>query len=170
MNIRIASQFASFALIGAIAFGASSAQALSLKECSDKYNLAKTGNALKGKTWNEFRKAECAATPAADTKTAPAAKAPEAKAPEAKAPEAKKADVKPAPAPAAKPATTTTGGKVFPKSVDAKFSSETLAKQRLHTCLEQYKAGKVANTNGGLKWIQKGGGYWSECNKSLKGV
>ena len=167
MNIRIASQFASFALIGAIAFGASSAQALSLKECSDKYNLAKTGNALKGKTWNEFRKAECAATPAADTKTAP-----EAKAPEAKAPEAKKADVKPAPAPApaAKPATTTTGGKVFPKSVDAKFSSETSAKQRMHTCLEQYKAGKIANTNGGLKWIQKGGGYWSECNKSLKGV
>lgn len=158
MTIRTASQFAGFALISALAFGASSAQALSLKECSDKYNVAKTGNTLKGKTWNDFRKSECAATPAADTKTAP----------EAKAPEAKKADVKPAPA--AKPATTTTGGKVFPKSVDAKFSSETLAKQRLHTCLEQYKAGKVANTNGGLKWIQKGGGYWSECNKSLKGV
>ena len=164
MKIRTASQIAGFALIGAIALGASSAQALSLKECSDKYNVAKTGNTLKGKTWNEFRKAECAVTPAADAKTAP-----EAKAPEAKAPEAKKADVKPA-VPAAKPATTTTGGKVFPKSVDAKFSSETLAKQRLHTCLEQYKAGKVANTNGGLKWIQKGGGYWSECNKSLKGA
>ena len=169
MNIRTASQFAGFALIGAIAVGASSAQALSLKECSDKYNLAKTGNALKGKTWNEFRKAECAVTPAADAKTAPAAKAPEAKAPEAKAPEAKKADVKPA-APVAKPATTTTGGKVFPKSVDAKYSTQTLAKQRMHTCLDQYKVGKVANTNGGLKWIQKGGGFWSECNKSLKGV
>src|ERR1700757_466999 len=23
--------------------------------------------------------------------------------------------------------------------------------------------------NGGLKWIQKGGGYYSECNKQLKG-
>ena len=165
MNIRTASHLAGFALISAIALGASSAQALSLKECSDKYNLAKSGNALKGKTWNDFRKAECAATPAADTKTAP-----EAKAPEAKKAETKPADVKPAPAPAAKPATTTTGGKVFPKSVDAKYSSQTLAKQRMHTCLDQYKAGKVANTNGGLKWIQKGGGFWSECNKSLKGV
>jgi len=25
------------------------------------------------------------------------------------------------------------------------------------------------NGNGGLKWIQKGGGYYSECNKQLKG-
>ena len=28
---------------------------------------------------------------------------------------------------------------------------------------------KGPNSNGGLKWIQKGGGYWSECNKHLKG-
>jgi hypothetical protein len=30
-------------------------------------------------------------------------------------------------------------------------------------------ANKAANANGGLKWIQKGGGYYSECNKQLKG-
>jgi hypothetical protein len=28
---------------------------------------------------------------------------------------------------------------------------------------------KATNANGGLKWIQKGGGYYSECNKQLKG-
>ncbi len=38
------------------------------------------------------------------------------------------------------------------------------------TCLDQYKANKASNGNGGLKWIQKGGGYYSECNKRLKGA
>jgi hypothetical protein len=28
-----------------------------------------------------------------------------------------------------------------------------------------YQANKATNANGGLKWMQKGGGYWSECNK-----
>jgi hypothetical protein len=37
------------------------------------------------------------------------------------------------------------------------------------TCLDQYNANKATNANGGLKWIQKGGGYYSECNKQLKG-
>ena len=36
----------------------------------------------------------------------------------------------------------------------------------MHTCLDQYNANKA---NGGLNWIQKGGGYYSECNKRLKG-
>ncbi len=39
----------------------------------------------------------------------------------------------------------------------------------MHTCLAQYKANKAGNGNGGLKWIEKGGGYYSECNKRLKG-
>ena len=33
----------------------------------------------------------------------------------------------------------------------------------------KYNANKAANANGGLKWIVKGGGYYSECNKRLKG-
>jgi len=28
---------------------------------------------------------------------------------------------------------------------------------------------KSNNGNGGLGWVQKGGGYYSECNKRLKG-
>jgi hypothetical protein len=39
----------------------------------------------------------------------------------------------------------------------------------MHTCLDQYNANKATNANGGLKWIAKGGGYYSECNKHLKG-
>ena len=38
----------------------------------------------------------------------------------------------------------------------------------MQTCLAQYKANKATNGNGGLKWIQKGGGYYSECNTRLK--
>jgi hypothetical protein len=39
----------------------------------------------------------------------------------------------------------------------------------MKTCADQYKANKATNANGGMKWIEKGGGYWSECNKRLKG-
>lgn len=38
-----------------------------------------------------------------------------------------------------------------------------------HACLAQYNTNKTGTGNGGLKWIQKGGGYYSECNKRLKG-
>jgi hypothetical protein len=38
----------------------------------------------------------------------------------------------------------------------------------MHTCLDQYKANKATNSNGGMKWIQKGGGYYSKCNAALK--
>ncbi|MDB5533412.1 MAG: hypothetical protein JWO28_1727, partial [Hyphomicrobiales bacterium] len=50
-----------------------------------------------------------------------------------------------------------------------KFSTLSAGKQRQQTCLEQYNANKETNGNGGLKWIQKGGGYWSQCNTRLKG-
>ena len=56
---------------------------------------------------------------------------------------------------------------VFPKAIDPKYAKETAGKQRMHTCLDQYNANKKTNSNGGLNWIQKGGGYYSECNKKL---
>ena len=61
------------------------------------------------------------------------------------------------------------GPAVFPSAVDPKYSKETAGKARMHTCVDQWKANKAANTTGGMKWIQKGGGYCSECNKKLKG-
>ena len=58
---------------------------------------------------------------------------------------------------------------MFPTAVAPKYSSETPGKARMHTCLDQYNANKASNGNGGLTWIQNGGGYYSECNKRLKG-
>lgn len=40
---------------------------------------------------------------------------------------------------------------------------------RLKTCVDQYKANRATNANGGFKWISGGCGYWIECNKHLKG-
>jgi hypothetical protein len=138
----------------------SPARALTAQECSAKYQAAKTAGTLAGKKWNDFRKAECgsdavvAAPAAAATTAAPAApKEPSAR--------AKKAAAAAAPAVPAGPA-------VYPFAVDPKYSKETAGKARMHTCADQWKANKAANTTGGMKWIEKGGGYWSECNKKLK--
>ena len=58
---------------------------------------------------------------------------------------------------------------MFPGSVSSKYSSESAGKARMHTCLDQYNANKAGNGNAGLHWIQKGGGYYSQCNAKLKG-
>jgi hypothetical protein len=51
-----------------------------------------------------------------------------------------------------------------------RYSKDSASKARRETCLDQYKANKANNGNGSLKWIQKGGGYYSECTKKLKGA
>ncbi len=61
------------------------------------------------------------------------------------------------------------GTLVFPSMVDPKYSNETAGKGRMHTCIDQYNTNKATNANGGMKWIQKGGGYYSECTQRLKG-
>jgi hypothetical protein len=63
----------------------------------------------------------------------------------------------------------TIGNTVFPSAINPKYSSKPAGKARMETCLDQYRANKANNTNGGLKWIQRGGGYYSECVKRLKG-
>jgi hypothetical protein len=149
----------------------SPAQALTAQECSAKYQAAKTAGTLSGQKWNDFRKAQCgadatpAATPAAAAPAAPAAP----KATEAKPAEAKPAEAKPKKEAATTPAAPS-GPAVFPSAVDTKYSKESEGKARMHTCVDQYNANKAANANGGLKWIQKGGGYYSECTKKLKGA
>jgi hypothetical protein len=131
------------------------AQALTMQECSAKYKAAQTAGTLNGQKWNDFRKAECGSDAAATPAAAGAAAAPKTAEAKAKKPEA---------APAAP-----SGPAVFPKAVDPKYSKETEGKARMHTCVDQYNANKASNANGGLKWIQKGGGYYSECTKKLKG-
>ncbi len=144
----------------AAAMLATPASALTMAECSAKYKAAKDAGTLNGQKWNDFRKAQCgadAAPAAATTAAAPAAPAPKADA-------APKEGSKTAAAPAA-PA----GPAVYPQKIDPKYASETPGKGRMHTCLDQYNANKETNANGGMKWIAKGGGYYSECNKALKG-
>jgi len=58
----------------------------------------------------------------------------------------------------------------FPERGGCKYSSEKPGRARRKTCLDQYKANKSTNANGGLKWLQKGGGYYSQCVKKLKGA
>ena len=155
MNIQ-AKLLCTFAAAGFAAFALSApAQALSMTECSAKYKAAKDAGTLNGQKWNDFRKANCAADAAATPAAAPAA----APAPAAAA----------APKPAAAPAPISTGNAVFPSAVSPKYAQESAGKARMHTCLDQYKANKDSNANGGLKWIQKGGGYYSQCNTKLKG-
>ncbi len=48
-------------------FLVSPASALTMAECSTKYNAAKDAGSLNGQTWNQFRKAECGADASADS-------------------------------------------------------------------------------------------------------
>jgi hypothetical protein len=57
---------------------------------------------------------------------------------------------------------------VFPGAVAPKYASLKPSSGRMKTCLDQYRANKTANANGGMMWIQKGGGYFSACSKQLK--
>src|SRR5215212_10159831 len=151
----VVSGFAAFMLTSPV-------QALTAQECSAKYQAAKTAGTLGNQKWNDFRKAQCGADATAAAPVATPAAAPAAAPKEAKK-EAKAAKEAAAPAAPSGPA-------VFPSAVDPKYAKETEGKQRMHTCVDQYNANKATNANGGLKWIQKGGGYYSECTKKLKGA
>jgi hypothetical protein len=151
------------AVSGLVAFAMTSqANALTAQECSAKYKAAKAAGTLGDQKWNDFRKAQCGA----DATAAPAAAAP---APAAEPKEAAKKESKKEAKEAAAPAAPS-GPAVYPNAVDQKYSKETAGKARMHTCLDQYNANKASNGNGGMKWIQKGGGYYSECSKKLKGA
>ncbi len=159
MNIRM--QVCCMAvLVSAAAMLATPASALTMAECSAKYKAAKDAGTLNGQKWNDFRKAQCGADATPASATTAAAPAPKADA-------APKADTKTAAAPAAPAAPA--GPAVYPQKIDPKYASESPGKGRMHTCRDQYNANKATNGNGGMKWIAKGGGYYSECNKALKG-
>jgi hypothetical protein len=153
------------AVSGLAAFAMTSqAQALTAQECSAKYQAAKSAGTLGGQKWNDFRKAQCGA----DAAAAPAAAAPAAEPKEAAKKESRKEAKEAAKEAAASAAPA--GPAVYPSAVDPKYSKETAGKARMHTCVDQYNANKATNANGGMKWIQKGGGYYSECTKKLKGA
>jgi hypothetical protein len=59
-------------------------------------------------------------------------------------------------------------GSVFPTQIAPQYAGEPPGKARLRTCLDQYNANKASGANGGLKWIEPGGGYYSACSNVLK--
>jgi len=132
------------------AASADDGKGLSMAECSASYQAAKSSGSLNGMKWNDFRKARCGAGAAADDSVPSfdeASYSGEPETPTVKAPR----------------------GVKFPTAVSRKYSGETAGKARMHTCLDQYYANKDADALGGLRWIQKGGGYYSLCNARLKG-
>jgi hypothetical protein len=158
----IALRFAAAAAIGFVSYMAvAPANALSMADCSVKYKSAQADGSLNGMKWNDFRKAKCSAGASASTTaaTAPAAD------PSTEPTLANTANL----AEPAAPTTKAPKNVSFPRGVSSQYASETPGKARLHTCLDQYKADKANNALNGMKWIQKGGGYYSVCNARLKG-
>jgi hypothetical protein len=141
------SRSTAFSFICVAVFAASSAAppltALTMHECSAKYKAARQSGALGSLSWQQFRKANCGSgAPAAATSPGTG----------------------PSPSLALNPGP----GAVFPQAVSPKYANQSAGKARMHTCLDQYRANKASNGNAGLRWIAKGGGYYSECNKRLK--
>lgn len=170
---NIISGVAGFALAGLLMTAPHAASAMSLKDCSVNYQAAKKDGSLGTRTWVEFRHADCGDAGAAATvvaaSTVPAASAPATAGTGTGAPVAAMAGSAPAKAASATPATTTVAAPVdLPSAIDPKFASEKPARARLHTCAESYRAHKKAGTLNGLKWLQKGGGFYSLCNRKLK--
>jgi hypothetical protein len=162
MKIRIG--LVSGIVLGALGLAIASlpaqAKNKTVKACEAEWKAAEAAKTTGGKKRAEFI-ASCRQEEAPAASAAPAAPPPAA-APAPK-PMAKKKEM-----PMAPPAMT--GNAVFPSAVSSKYSKESAGKARMHTCLDQYNENKTNNANGGLKWIQKGGGYYSECNKHLKGA
>jgi len=135
----------------AVVVYAARASALSMQECSVKYKAAQAAGTLDMK-WNDFRKAECAAD---DTAAVPEVTTP----------------VAPSPRQTGRAVATTappsSRGAIFPRAVSPQYASEPAGRARMHTCRDQYNLNKTNGGNGDLKWTEKGGGYYSECNQQL---
>src|SRR5271156_4391552 len=130
------------AVLAAIALQATSAQALTMAECSAKYKAAKDGNTLNGMKWNDFRKANCGS----DATATPAAA--------------------PAPAPAPKP-TVASAPPATPAATEAKPASagRQAMYARERACGAEWKAAKANGTRpAGMKWPQ----FWHECDVRMK--
>ncbi|MCP1242628.1 hypothetical protein GOB86_08530 [Acetobacter lambici] len=143
----------------ATALSLPSAHAMTVKECHEKFKEAKTANTLKGQSFKEFKASSC------DVATTPATTSPKAPTPAAPASAEAPKPAKAAPATVAEASSSAT----LPSAVAPQYAKLSAGKARMQTCLDQYNANKANNANGGLKWIEKGGGYYSVCNKRLKG-
>jgi hypothetical protein len=130
-------------LIAAASLAAMPLAALSKRECSAAYKAAERSGTLNGLSWTQFRKAKCSR--GAAVRAGAAARLPQSGS-----------------------AYLPGGRAVFPTAVAPKYSDEEPRKARRRTCLDQYRLNKASNANGGLKWVEKDGGYYSECSRRLR--
>ncbi len=124
-----------------------SSKPLSFKACGEKYQTAKADGSIGGRKWLEFRRIECGIG-------------------------AKTSQVRqPAPVVTSEAVASELLRRVaFPGEVAGEFSDQKPAQQRMRTCLKSYHANKQAGTLAGLRWVQKGGGYYSQCTAKLKAI
>lgn len=133
----------SFVAGGAAMAAPASSGKLSFLACHKAFGDAKKAGTLNGQTYSQFKQDRCSGTaqPASAGRAAAGVAAP-----------------------------VVSGDAVFPTQINPQLASLAPGKARMETCLAQYRANKAAGKNGGLKWVQKGGGYYSQCNARLKGA
>lgn len=115
---------------------------LSFKECGAQYQAAKKADALGGKKWMEYRTEVCRIAAPANRQAAKVRS-------EATSNEA-------------------VSRLVFPTALASEFSTEKPWKARMRTCLKSYRQAKQDGALYGVKWVQKGGGYYSLCTARLR--
>lgn len=162
-NIAIAAGAAGLAWAIGLA-GTTSANALTMQECSAKYQDAKKAGTLGTQTWNQFRAANCGTTAAPAAAPAPAAPAPAPVTPAAAPPAP--APVAPAPAPVAPaaPAPATTTATPAPTNVNIAGPGREAATARERQCGAEWRANTEALKAQYGSWPK----YWSACNKRIK--
>ncbi len=143
---------------GASLFFVNTADAISSKDCHEQFTTAKKAGKIKDQSFKEYKTENCKSDNAAKN---------EVKKSYTKEIKKDKITHNTASKEAAM-SSVVAGDAVFPDAIDSKFAKEKEGTARMHTCLEQYKTNKTNNKNGNLKWIQKGGGYYSECMKHMK--
>lgn len=127
-----------------------------MKICGEKWQVAKASGATNGATWPKFL-AECRAGLPANAVRVPN--------------NPNKSERSPVTPVADPPAGVKAAGiPVFPAAIAPQFAELRPAQARQKTCSAQYQANKANGGNAGLNWLEKGGGYWSQCNKKLKGA
>lgn len=115
---------------------------LSFKVCGARYQEAKKAGELRGRTWIEFRRTDCGIRGGQGAVTiGPRSEATSAEALRRVS---------------------------FPSQLAGEFHDRKPAQQRMRTCLKSYHANKEAGTLAGLRWVQRGGGYYSLCTARLK--
>jgi hypothetical protein len=112
-------------LVAATALGrVPPAQALTMKECSAKYQVAQQAGTPQGMRWNDFRKAECTSNASASQTPSAAAVSSQS----ASAPTSPPAATSPKRSAASRAVSPAAGNALFPTAISPKYSSESRAR------------------------------------------